>query len=89
MASQLLIQSGDNGRKLNIEQSVAEHIQNPKFSDVCFLVGDFQEKIYAHRFFLAAESEVFERMFHGQLKETGYEIKVPDLSPNSFGNMIK
>ena len=89
MANQLLVNGGDRKPKLTIEQSIGGYLSNSKFSDVCFLVGEQREKIYAHRFFLTIESEVFETMFHGELKETSYEIAVPDLSPVGFRNMMK
>ena len=90
MANQLLVNGGVSNPKLTLEQSIGRYFSNPKLSDVCFLIGEEQpEKIYAHRFLLAIESEVFESMFHGELKETRYEIDVPDLSPVGFRNMMK
>ena len=89
MANQALVQTGDKQPKLTIEQSLNRYISNPELSDVCFLVGEEREKIYAHRFLLAIESEVFKSMFYGELKESNYEIAVPDLSPIGFRNMMK
>ena len=92
MANQALVQTGDKQPKLTIEQSLNRYISNPELSDVCFLVGEEREKIHAHRFLLAAESEVFKSMFYGQLKESkpiNYEVVVPDLSPVGFRNMLK
>ena len=89
MANQLLAKGDASKPKLTIEQSIGSFFSNEKLSDVCFLVGDEREKIYAHRFPLAIESEVFESMFYGDLKETKYEIVVPDLSPVGFRNMMK
>ena len=91
MADQVLVQSvgGDQTPKLTIEQSLSRYVSNPELSDVCFLVGEKRVKIYAHRFLLGIESEVFKSMFYGELKETGYEIQVPDLTPAGFRNMMK
>lgn len=75
--------------KLTLEQSIGQYFLNEKLSDVCFLVGERREKLPAHRFLLAMQSEVFEAMFHGALKETKYEIAVPEDSPIGFRNMLK
>lgn len=85
MAKQLLDKTG----KLTLEQSIGRFFANEKCSDVCFLIGEQREKLHAHRFLLAIESEVFETMFHGALKETKYEIAVPDDSPVGFRNMLE
>ena len=93
MASQLLIKGAAKKRELAnccaVAQSIGSFFLNTKLSDVCFLVGDQREKFIAHRFILAAESEVFESMFYGELKEAQNEIEVPDLSPVGFRNMLK
>lgn len=90
MANQLLAQSGTEEPSLTIEQKVKKLFLDPKeFSDVCFLVGDKQEKIYAHKVFLVTESEVFKSMFFGPMKETKYEIQIPNLTAVGFRNMIK
>lgn len=85
----MLVQAGDQEPNLTIEQTINKLLWDPKFSDVCFLVGDRQEKIPAHRLLLAVQSEVFESMFYGPLKETSNEIVVPDLLPVGFRNLIK
>ena len=87
MANQKLAKDEDT--TLTIEQSISRLLFNPELSDVCFLVGEQREKIYAHRLLLANESEMFKSMFYGELKETKYEVEVPDLSPASFRNMIE
>ena len=85
----MVIEGGARRPKKTIEESISSHFLNPELSDVCFLVGEEREKIHAHKFFLAAESAVFKSMFYGRLKETQYEIEIPDLSPVGFRNMIK
>lgn len=89
MANQLLVQTDGKKPRQTVEQFINSHLWNPELSDVCFVVGEEREKIHAHRFFLAAESEVFKSMFYGELKETRFEIAVPDLSPAGFRNMLK
>lgn len=89
MTNQLLIKGTGEKPKLTIEQLIERYALNPDLSDVCFLVGSECEKICAHRFLLAAQSEVFKSMFFGDLKESKYEIAVPDLTPVGFRNMLK
>ena len=79
----------DDEPRLTFEQSIGRYLFNPELADVCFLVGGERERIYAHRFLLAVESDVFKAMFYGELKENSYEIVVPDLSPIGFRNMLK
>lgn len=89
MANQMLAKGGDEELTLTMEQKMKKLLSKPEFSDVCFLVGDQQEKVYAHRAFLAIESDAFKAMLYGELKETRGEIGVPDLTPIGFRNMIK
>ena len=86
---QLLVRSLKPLPKLTIEQSVKRLFNQSELSDVCFLVGEQRERIYAQKIFLAVESEVFKSMFYGDLKEANYEIEVPDLSSVGFRNMIQ
>ena len=79
----------DKEPRLTFEQSIGRHLFNPELADVCFLVGEDRERIYAHRFLMAVESDVFKAMFYGELKDNSYEIVVPDLSPVGFRNMVK
>ena len=88
MANQTLAK-GAKRMKLSFEQSIEKHTFNKELSDVCFLVGDDRERVYAHRFLLAIESDVFKTMFYGNLKEKQIDIEVPDLSFVGFRNMIK
>ena len=88
MANQMLVQSGDEEEpELTIEQLFA--VSNAELSDVCFLVGEELERIYAHRFLLAIESEVFETMFDDVPNDRQYMIEVPDLTAVGFRNMMK
>ena len=58
-------------------------------SDVCFLVGDDQIKIYANRNILAIGSDVFRRMFYGEMKESAFQIRITDCSPAGLMNVFK
>ena len=89
MANQMLVQSVVQKPRQTIGQLINSLYSEAKLSDVCFLVGEEREKLPAHRLLLAAQSEVFESMFNGELKETRNEIEVPDLSPVGFRNMLK
>ena len=57
--------------------------------DVCFLVGEPKTKILAHKLVLALSSPVFRSMFFGDLKETKFEVVIPDLSAAGFRNLKK
>ena len=64
-------------------------INQEEFSDVCFLLGPQRERIYGHRVLLSAGSDVFKAMLFGELRESGNEIVVPDISPSAFLIMMK
>jgi hypothetical protein len=51
-------------------------VNNSKWSDVVFLVGEKKEKISAHKFMLAARSKVFEAMFYGGFHQVRSQIIV-------------
>lgn len=89
MAGQMLMKAADQDPKLTTEQKIRSYFLNRKLSDVRFLVGDQREEFSAHRFLLAASSEVFGAMFYRGFTETSNEIEVPDLSPVGFRNMLK
>ena len=64
-------------------------LQDRDLCDVCFVVGNQNAKIYAHKLILALSSPVFKSMFFGELKETKFEIVIPDLTAAGFGNLKK
>lgn len=79
-----------NSRRMEVGNKVKSKLFNSESSsDVCFVVGDQKAKFYAHRAFLSIYSDVFNRMFYGDLKEKSYEIEVPDLDPVGFENLLK
>ena len=65
-------------------------VNNKFLSDVTFLVGPKQTKVYAHRTILALGSTVFEKMFYGDLKTNcDQPIEITDLTPIGLTNMFK
>ena len=50
-----------------VEQALDSYVNNPRLSDVCFLVND--KKIYAHRLLLALSNAEFERLFFSSVEE--------------------
>ena len=59
--------------------------------DVSFIIGrpENSTEITAHKFLLSLRSPVFNQMFNGQLAESSNSIRIPDLSPIGFQNLIK
>ena len=58
-------------------------------SDVAFLVGPDQERVLAHRQYLAHRSPVFQSMFFGDLAENSKEIQLPDADVEGFRNLLR
>ena len=59
-------------------------------TEVTFIVGAENPRvIYAHKFPLCIRSPVFHRMFNGQLAEASDTIRIPDLDPTGFENMVR
>jgi hypothetical protein len=58
-----------------------------RFSDVTFLIGPEKLPVKAHKAFLVAASEVFEKMFCGTLQEAN-EIVIPDMKQIEFLAML-
>ena len=78
-----------SSRPYQIQNQTKLMINQEEFSDVCFLLGPRQEKIYGHRVLLSAGSDVFKAMLFGELQESGNEIVVPDISPSAFLIMMR
>lgn len=75
------------------QKNLFEGKQPPELSlptDVTFIVGEENPKIIAaHKYPLALRSPVFNTMFNSQLAETGDSIRIPDLDPVGFKNMLR
>lgn len=67
-------------------------VNNVSFSDVSFVVGEEQERIYAHKAILSARSDVFCRMFEGKFKESNNDphaaIAIPNITPFAFEQLL-
>lgn len=75
--------------RLTLEQSVGALINNGRFCDVHFIVGDDETKINGHRMLFALSSDVFEKMFYGELKDTSDDIRISDITAIGFMNMVR
>lgn len=75
--------------RVTLEQSLATLIDNERFSDVRFIVGDSQTIVNGHKMLFALSSDVFEQMLYGTLKEQDRDIPIPDITPTGFMNMAR
>ena len=67
-------------------------LDNQVACDVQFKVGaehGATEEIGAHKYMLMSRSPVFFSMFCGDLKETSDTVRVPDVDPDTFRDMLK
>ena len=69
------------------QQGIKPMFNNPKLSDVRFLVEG--QTVYGHKFVLALASPVFESMFYGELKEKREVIEIKDLTLVGFKNALR
>ncbi|XP_037047780.1 BTB/POZ domain-containing protein 3-like [Bradysia coprophila] len=77
---------------LEIEPRMEWFVNNNRFADVSFIVGEQKEMVYAHKIIIASGSPVFEQMFFANhnLQMTGSKpIEIPDLTATGFINMLK
>lgn len=71
----------------SVTESISAAQVGEKWSDISFRCSDQDEKdeaIKAHKFILASRSPVFEAMFFGAMKETNDEIKLDDITAETF-----
>ena len=65
-------------------------LNNKKFSDCSFLVGDEKKLIYGHKNILSMASPAFKSMFYGPIElKNNLPIEIPDLTSIGFMNMLK
>ena len=64
---------------------------NELMADIHFLVGISNNvvRIPAHKYVLATASSVFYAMFFGGLADTNEDIKIPDVEPGAFLNLLR
>lgn len=72
-----------------LKRQLGAYVNSPEISDVSFVVGEQEQIMYGHRFIIAARSDAFKAMLHGNMKE-GYAkvIRLPNLSPDVFLVML-
>jgi len=71
----------------NLMTEVSGLFNNPKFSDVTFIVGT--KKFYAHKFILSLRCEVFRAMFEGYTEKAAHEIPITGQDEMTFGTILK
>ena len=66
-------------------------LQNKSFTDVTFIVGppSHSKKYVGHRVLLAMTSPVFEALFYGDAADKSKVIRIPDLAPVGFENLLR
>ena len=78
----------------NICENSAQLLTSGKHSDVTFIItGDWEadHRIPAHRVILASQSEYFDRLLFGEMREAhaGAEIMLPDTPLEAFKLLLK
>jgi len=72
----------------NVSSNLLSMLEAGKCSDVTFIVKG--EPIRAHSQVLGARSEVFERLFYGNMQESvSKEVVVDDCEPHTFQSLLK
>lgn len=67
-------------------------LQNKISCDVSFLVGHDREEtelVEAHKYVLISRSPVFFTMFCGELAETEDSVRIPDIDPDIFRDILQ
>ncbi|XP_013780294.1 BTB/POZ domain-containing protein 6-like [Limulus polyphemus] len=66
-------------------------LQNKSFTDVTFIVGPTtaSKKYVGHKVLLAMTSPVFESMFYGDMADKAKVIRVADIAPIGFENLLR
>ncbi|XP_053201158.1 uncharacterized protein LOC128386188 isoform X1 [Panonychus citri] len=80
-----------NGESDRLVSRASNLLQNKSFTDVTFIVGPPQhsKKYVGHRVLLAMTSPVFEAMFYGDMADKSKVIRIPDLAPIGFENLLR
>ncbi|UYV74841.1 hypothetical protein LAZ67_12001280 [Cordylochernes scorpioides] len=79
-----------SGRERVVERT-SSLLQNTALSDVTFLVGppSAARRYVGHRVLLAMTSPVFEAMFFGDMADRSRVVRLPDISPVAFENLLR
>ena len=77
--------------KSSVRERNAVMFNNELMADVHFVVGQGSASVRlpAHKYVLATGSSVFYAMFYGQLADTDKDIKIPDVEPTAFLNLLR
>ncbi|KAJ6237904.1 btb (poz) domain-containing 2a-related [Anaeramoeba flamelloides] len=70
-----------------LSEKYSKYINNSKYADVLFLVGEESTKIYAHKFILASTSPIWAQECFpksGSVPSLSNPISVPSISPQAF-----
>ncbi|CAG2163094.1 unnamed protein product [Oppiella nova] len=80
-----------NGECDRLVSRASNLLQNKSFTDVTFIVGPPQhsKKYVGHRVLLAMTSPVFEAMFYGDMADKSKVIRIPDIAPIGFENLLR
>ncbi|GBM60628.1 hypothetical protein AVEN_271418-1 [Araneus ventricosus] len=72
-------------------QRTSSLLQNTALSDVTFIVGppSASKKYVGHRVLLAMTSPVFEAMFYGDMADKSKVIRITDIAPIGFENLLR
>ncbi|KAM7289833.1 BTB/POZ domain-containing protein 2 [Ixodes scapularis] len=72
-------------------QRTSSLLQNKAFTDVTFIVGppSASKKYVGHRVLLAMTSPVFEAMFYGDMADKSKVIRIADIAPIGFENLLR
>ncbi|KAI1303600.1 BTB/POZ domain-containing protein 6-B [Halotydeus destructor] len=80
-----------NGENERLVSRASNLLQNKSFTDVTFIVGPpaHSKKYVGHRVLLAMTSPVFEAMFYGDMADKSKVVRIPDLAPVGFENLLR
>ena len=71
-----------------LQNRFASLLENGNYSDVTFVISDgsFEHRVPAHRVILASQSEYFDRLLFGEMREAhaGAEIRLEDSPRTAF-----
>ena len=80
-----------NGDADRLVSRASNLLHNKAFTDVTFIVGppNHSKKYVGHRVLLAMTSPVFEAMFYGDMADKSKVIRIPDIAPIGFENLLR
>jgi len=92
LISPRLFQKRQKPPETHFAPQLAQLMEDSKFSDVTFLVGESEVNISAHKAILVCRSSYFKSMFCGGLKEShcgeSEPIHIPNVEPDAFRKVL-